>query len=172
MIVLRTKYPDGNGGLKKVRTGKLVAQGAHASMAWLSSAIREMIRTEGSPIIVITDAHAEGEQVAEELRRIADAPPGVIMVEGKTRVTFPGLTLTDEQKTWIEGKFTKIAVYVETEDELLEVHRAARDAGLTSHLIQDAGDTEFAGVPTHTAVGIGPHDEDKLRPVTGHLKLL
>lgn len=153
MIVLRTKYPDGNGGLKKVRTGKLVAQGAHASMAWLSGKIRHELAHP--PTVVLT--------TLDWLKLEAGCS-----VEHR----YQGLSLTDEERQWIEGKFTKIAVYVETEDELLEVHRAARDAGLTSHLIQDAGDTEFAGVPTHTAVGIGPHDEDKLRPVTGHLKLL
>lgn len=32
VIILRTKYPDGKGGFFKPRTGKLIAQSAHASM--------------------------------------------------------------------------------------------------------------------------------------------
>ena len=48
----------------------------------------------------------------------------------------------------------------------------AKAAGLTAHLITDAGDTEFGGVPTVTALGIGPHFSSKLAPVTGELKLL
>ena len=32
VIVIRTRYPDGKGGFFKPRTGKLIAQGAHASM--------------------------------------------------------------------------------------------------------------------------------------------
>lgn len=32
VIVVRTRYPDGKGGFFKPRTGKLIAQGAHASM--------------------------------------------------------------------------------------------------------------------------------------------
>ena len=40
VIVIRTKFPDGNGGLKTVRKGKLIAQGAHASMAWLTREIQ------------------------------------------------------------------------------------------------------------------------------------
>ena len=32
VIILRTKYPDGKGGTFSPRKGKLVAQGAHASM--------------------------------------------------------------------------------------------------------------------------------------------
>ncbi len=34
-LVLRVKYPDGNGGTRKVRAGKLVAQACHASMQFL-----------------------------------------------------------------------------------------------------------------------------------------
>lgn len=33
VIVMRTKYPDGKGGVTGVRKGKLCAQAAHASMA-------------------------------------------------------------------------------------------------------------------------------------------
>lgn len=33
VIVIRSRYPDGKGGTYKPRTGKLIAQGAHASMA-------------------------------------------------------------------------------------------------------------------------------------------
>ena len=32
VLVVRTRYPDGRGGFFKPRTGKLIAQGAHASM--------------------------------------------------------------------------------------------------------------------------------------------
>lgn len=39
IIVLRTKYPDGNGGFKNIRTGKLVAQACHASIAFLGERI-------------------------------------------------------------------------------------------------------------------------------------
>jgi PTH2 family peptidyl-tRNA hydrolase len=33
VIVIRSRYPDGKGGTYKPRTGKLISQGAHASMA-------------------------------------------------------------------------------------------------------------------------------------------
>ena len=32
VIVMRKKFPDGNGGMRKLRTGKMIAQGSHASM--------------------------------------------------------------------------------------------------------------------------------------------
>lgn len=73
---------------------------------------------------------------------------------------------------WLSGKFTKIVVRVESEQELLDVYNKAKDAGLLCSLIQDAGDTEFHGVPTYTAVAVGPASSDKLQPITGHLKLL
>lgn len=43
VLVVRTKYPDGKGGTRKLRTGKLVAQGAHAAMAVL---LHRFTRTE------------------------------------------------------------------------------------------------------------------------------
>jgi PTH2 family peptidyl-tRNA hydrolase len=36
VIVIRTKYPDGKGGETGIRKGKLISQGSHASMAFLT----------------------------------------------------------------------------------------------------------------------------------------
>lgn len=38
-IVVRTKYPDGKGGLRNLRFGKLIAQSCHASMAFLAKKV-------------------------------------------------------------------------------------------------------------------------------------
>jgi PTH2 family peptidyl-tRNA hydrolase len=46
VIVVRTLYPDGKGGNKRIRTGKLIAQACHASMAFLS---RQIEPEEDSP---------------------------------------------------------------------------------------------------------------------------
>jgi PTH2 family peptidyl-tRNA hydrolase len=72
---------------------------------------------------------------------------------------------------WLLGRFTKVTVYVETDEELVALHKAAQEAGIPSSLITDAGLTEFNGVPTLTAVGIGPDDEEKINKITGHLPL-
>lgn len=128
ILVVRTKYPDNNGGTRKLRTGKLIAQAAHASMAFLTNKIRAI-----SP----------------------DEP----------------ITLTEEEKFWINDKFTKICVYVETEEELLDVFQKAKENNLTAELITDSGLTEFNNVPTNTVVAIGPHYSDKMTPITGHLPL-
>ena len=74
-------------------------------------------------------------------------------------------------KEWVTGNFKKVAVYVESDPELIEIYTAARKAGLPCSLIKDAGLTEFNGVPTLTAVGIGPGSEEEINKITGHLKL-
>lgn len=75
-------------------------------------------------------------------------------------------------KEWLVGKFAKITVYVNTEAELLAVYDAAKNAQLPTALIKDSGLTEFNGVPTLTAVGIGPADSDRINKITGTLPLL
>ena len=125
VIVVRTKYPDNNGGLRKLRTGKLISQAAHASMAFLTNHIRNN-----------------------------------------------NSNLTEEQKIWVEGIFTKICCYVESEDELLNIYNLAKDAGLTVELIEDRGLTEFNNIPTKTALAIGPHYSEKIDPITGNLPLM
>lgn len=68
--------------------------------------------------------------------------------------------------------YTKICVSVDSEEELLEIYRKAREANIPNSLIQDAGRTEFNGVPTYTAVAVGPAPSDLIDAITGHLKLL
>lgn len=81
------------------------------------------------------------------------------------------LLLSEEEKEWINGSFTKACVQVNSEAELLEVHQKAKEAGLNSILITDMGLTEFNGVPTNTCCGIGPHEVEKFTGITSHLKL-
>lgn len=79
---------------------------------------------------------------------------------------------SEEFDEWMNGGMTKICVGVDSEAELLDIYAQAQHARLTSALIQDAGHTEFGGVPTHTAVAIGPASVDQIDKLTGHLKLL
>jgi len=71
---------------------------------------------------------------------------------------------------WLNGPFTKIVVYVDSEEELLNVYDKA--AGLPRSLIRDKGFTEFHGVLTYTAVAIGPHYSEDVDKITGDLPLL
>ena len=122
IIVLRRKFQG-----RRVRTGKMIAQAAHASMA------------------AILERNTEGPSTLKEDPRITQ---------------------------WLSSAFTKIAVYVDTEEELLAVYRDAKNAGLITALIQDSGRTEFKGVKTFTAVAVGPDSHENLYPITGHLPLL
>jgi len=111
-----------------MRKGKLVAQGAHASLG----AILNLMQRNGNVL---------------------------------------SLEMDERTEPWLTGRFKKICVYVNSEAELLEVYNAAQAAGLISSLIKDAGLTEFNGVPTLTAVAVGPDREDKIDLVTKHLPL-
>lgn len=77
----------------------------------------------------------------------------------------------DPMQMWLEGRFTKICVSVDSEAQLLDVYQQARSAGLPCALITDAGLTEFGGVPTKTCVAIGPAWPEDIDKITGELKL-
>lgn len=72
---------------------------------------------------------------------------------------------------WLNGRFKKICVVVNSEQELLDIVKDAESKGLLHSLIQDAGLTEFGGVPTYTCAAIGPDTEENINAVTGELKL-
>jgi PTH2 family peptidyl-tRNA hydrolase len=112
-----------------MRKGKMVAQGAHASLR----AILQLGHRDGGSFVIPLDERLE---------------------------------------PWLLGRFKKICVSVNSQSELLAVHERAQAAGLISALILDAGLTEFGGVPTYTAVAVGPDREDRVDAVTGSLPLL
>lgn len=120
-----------------MRKGKMIAQGAHASIAFLTTG-------------------AEFDDWGEEGRR------------------FPILTkvITPQAQAWIEDRFTKVCVKVDSLEELTEIVDRARDAQLAVSVITDAGLTEFNGVPTVTCAAIGPDLIEKIDTITGHLPLL
>ena len=75
-------------------------------------------------------------------------------------------------EAWLNSAFTKIAVSVDSEQELLDLFESACNLRLPRALIKDAGRTEFHGIPTYTAVAIVPAPAEVIDPITGHLKLL
>ena len=80
--------------------------------------------------------------------------------------------LSFEQYEWmISGRFTKITLQVDTEDQLVKVYNDARKAGLTVHMITDSGVTEFNGEPTNTCIAIGPNKSEDIDKITGKLQL-
>ncbi|MHB1666012.1 aminoacyl-tRNA hydrolase [Thiomonas sp.] len=75
-------------------------------------------------------------------------------------------------KRWFHGEQTKVVVSVNSEAELRGLHARLCAAGLPAALVQDRGHTEFHGVPTYTALAVGPADSRELDPFTGELPLL
>lgn len=74
-------------------------------------------------------------------------------------------------REWIVGNFRKIVVYVESDEELRELYLNSLIVNIPCALIEDNGLTLFKGIPTLTAVGIGPADEKEIDKLTGHLSL-
>lgn len=118
-----------------MRKGKMVAQGAHASMK-----------------AILDQAFSLNQQY----------------VDG-AHITIPCERPMFE---WITGIFTKVCVSVDSEEELLEIYNKADAACIPCSLIQDAGLTEFDGVPTYTAVAVGPAYNEDVDEITSHLTLL
>lgn len=112
--------------------GKLAAQVAHGSIAFLTEKIQKAPHIKIAPRAKVLDL----------------SPP---------------------ESLWIGGSFKKIVLRVESEDELLEIHKDALRHGRESHLIKDNGLTEFSE-PTYTVCAIGPDYSDRIDWITGHLK--
>lgn len=70
----------------------------------------------------------------------------------------------------VEGQ-PKVVVKVKTEEELLHLRLKAREKGLTTYLVQDAGRTQVAP-NSLTVLAIGPASIPNIDEVSGHLKLL
>ncbi len=73
--------------------------------------------------------------------------------------------------SWNESGQPKVVLKVGSEDELNELHRRARAAGLPTSLIQDRGLTQVEPGTT-TCMSIGPAPADQIDKITGKLKLL
>jgi peptidyl-tRNA hydrolase, PTH2 family len=126
----------------KMRRGKEIAQGAHASMAWL-------VRRIDFP------------------NRLPYPDEDVFYLNDISRA----IVFSEAELAWLGGSFRKITCQVQSEADLSVVAARARELGVQVHVITDAGLTEFGGVPTVTACAIGPDWEDLVDQVTGELPL-
>ena len=137
-----------------MRTGKLAAQVAHASMK-----------------VVLDKMKKECGKYTSEKKKVTDS--GLIVFHDT--VLHDEWSLTMERDTplhkWLNGSFTKIVVYVNSEDELMKLYVDAESKGIPNALIQDAGKTEFKE-PTYTCVAIGPDKSEKIDKITGELPLI
>jgi PTH2 family peptidyl-tRNA hydrolase len=119
-----------------MRKGKMVAQGAHASMA----ALLDLFEKE-------------------------DVDDSCYRLKALLNYDWPA-------SKWLEKSFTKICVYVNSEDELLQLYAKAKEKWMLCSLIKDNGTTEFNGIPTYTSVAIGPDEASRIDEITGDLPLL
>lgn len=102
----------------------------------------------------------------------AHAAMGAVFQLGKIEDGKMIIDLSDPAvHSWITGRFTKITVYVETDQDLFDIQYKAQRENIPCALIQDAGLTEFDGVPTYTAVAVGPASAERIDAITGHLPL-
>ena len=72
---------------------------------------------------------------------------------------------------WFDAGVAKVCVYVDSEEELLEVANAGRERGFACALVRDAGLTEFHGEATYTCLAFEPLRAEDIDPITGGLPL-
>ncbi len=71
---------------------------------------------------------------------------------------------------WLKQGQKKVVLKVEDEKEMMKYLKMAKDAGLKTSLITDAGHT-VVEPGTKTCIAIGPDDEEKIDKITGKLKM-
>lgn len=76
-----------------------------------------------------------------------------------------------ELSDWFSNSYTKICLYVDSEEELLNLKKQADDAGILTSLVVDNGTTEFHGVKTCTCIVFEPLDSAVIDQITGNLPL-
>lgn len=126
----------------KMRKGKIAAQASHASVEAVLKAI-------------VKENRMAQLRVSEEGYAYLDAPEG------------EESPLTD----WFRYGMAKICVYVDSEEALRALDAKAREMGVVTALILDAGMTEFHGEPTYTALAFEPLEAERADTLTGDLPL-
>lgn len=135
-------------GPNAIRKGKFGAQCAHASLG----ALLKLFSVYKQELVKFGTIETD---------------PGKIQY--KYDLTFSKDSVLDD---WLNGKFTKIVVSVDSDEELIALNKALDETYIPHALITDAGLTEFHGVPTNTCLGIGPYVAEEIDKFTGNLPLL
>lgn len=79
--------------------------------------------------------------------------------------------LDDPAMKWFSEDFTKVVVYVKSEEELRQVYEKAKRNGVSCSLIKDAGRTVFTE-ETYTTCAVGPGWAESVDEITGKLPLV
>ena len=127
----------------KMRKGKIAAQAGHACV----EAVLMALAREGR---------------LGEVRVTPDQSWIYLEDEGA-----PATPLSD----WFDAGVAKVCVYVDSEEELLDLAVRGRELGFAVALVRDAGHTEFLGEPTYTCLAFEPLAAEQIDPLTGDLPL-
>ena len=125
----------------KMRKGKIAAQAGHACIDAILMALNKEGRVND---FEITD-------------------DGIILKYSDKSTT----PLSD----WFKYGCAKICVYVDSEEELMNIADKAKEKGIIAAVITDAGMTEFHGVPTKTCLAVESLPAEVADELTGNLPL-
>ena len=122
----------------------------------------------------------KGKIAAQAGHASVDATFSALCREGRLNdviMTSEGITLkaTDNASTplsdWFFCGCAKICVYVDGEEELMQIAKKAEERGIIASVITDAGMTEFHGIPTKTCLALEPLASEVADEITGGLPL-
>lgn len=126
-------------------------------------------------IVIRKDLHmTKGKMIAQG----SHASLGIILEMMNKKIENNGYSLTlNVEKgfplySWLKGGVKKVCVYVNSEEELINIYNMAEEKSLPVIMIEDDGLTMFKGVKTKTCIAIGPALEDDIDEITGNLRLL
>lgn len=123
-------------------------------------------------ILMRTDLNMrKGKMVAQGCHAAVDIFLDRVAIDDNGIDVYHRIDLNADMKKWLEYS-RKICLGVDSEAQLKDIYEKAKAAGLPCSLIRDDGLVDLKGIPTYTAVAIGPAHEDKINPLTGHLKLI
>lgn len=125
----------------KMRKGKIAAQAGHACIEAVLMALKK----------------------EDRLGDLEMTPEGMILKTEENSAT----PLSD----WFRYGCAKVCVYVNSEEELMEISAKAQEKGILCAVITDAGMTEFHGVPTKTCLAFEPLPVEIANELTGRLPL-
>ena len=122
----------------------------------------------------------KGKIAAQAGHACIDAILMALIKEGRLNdfeTTNDGIALRDTDKPttplsdWFKYGCAKICVYVDSEEELMNIADKAKEKGIIAAVITDAGMTEFHGVPTKTCLAVEPLPAEVADELTGNLPL-
>ena len=132
----------------KMRKGKIAAQSGHACV----EAVLMALAREGRLKDVRVNADESWVHLVEHRGLFGASEPSPLV-------------------DWLEAGVAKVCVYVDSEEELLDLAARGRALGFVVALVRDAGHTEFHGEPTYTCLAFEPLYPEQIDPLTGKLPL-